>query len=738
MKTLLLLLAAAALVIVGVVAAGPIRGAFTAAGEAVSPDDTMSSEGAPADAGGVTLYQSGMHPWIITTEPGNCPICGMKLEPIDPAKLTGEIAIDPVVVQNIGVRTAEVVRGPAVQTLRTVGTVEVAEPNVHDVNLRVSGWIEDLFVDFEGAEVEAGEELFTLYSPQLYAAAEEYLLAVGGGGGGGGPDADDPLSGSARDRLLNLGLTQEQVDALEEAGTAERNVPIVSPAAGTVTQKHANEGMNVQPGMLVFRIVDLSTVWVQVTLYESQLQGVRPGQPATMTVAGLPGETFEGEVAFVDPTLDPRTRSVRARLVFQNPEDRLKPGMFADVTLRTKLAEEAVLAPREAVVETGTRKLVFVAKGGGRFEPREVETAGNVADGMVRIASGLEPGEDVVTSGQFLLDSEASVRSSLARMIDPGGGMGAPATPASSTMESMDAPSAEAVTPAVQAGIDRLAEAYLGVQAGLTRNEASGLGPVAEAAAAVAAAAEGRVAELAAAVAEAADGVPAGADAAAVRGAFDPLSLALIDLFETAPPSPSDGGPVRGVALPDGREELVAARRGDPQPLRPLDAHLRLGAADAAGTHRPRNHARSGRCRSGGRRGHGPVAEAYLALQENLTRNEPAGVTALANAARTLAGGADEPAAGLASAVAEAADRVPADADPAAVRGAFEEISHAVIALLEATPAGGGGDLAVAHCPMVDKDWLQAGTAIRNPYDPSMLSCGTVLRTLPEGAADAR
>ena len=588
MKTLLLLLVAAALVIVGVFAAGPIRGALSAAGDAVSPDEATVPGDAPADSGGVTLYQAGMHPWIITTEPGNCPICGMKLEPIDPAKLTGEIAIDPVVAQNIGVRTAEVIRGPAVQTLRTVGTVEVAEPNVHDVNLRVSGWIEELFVDFEGAEVEAGEELFTLYSPQLYAAAEEYLLAVGSGGGGG--DASDPLRGSARDRLLNLGLTQEQVDALKEAGTAERNVPIVSPATGTVTQKHANEGMNVEPGMLVFRIVDLSTVWVQVTLYESQLEGVRAGQPATMTVAGLPGETFEGEVAFVDPTLNPQTRSVRARLVFENPKDWLKPGMFADVTLRTKLAEEAVLAPREAVVDSGTRKLVFVAKGGGRFDPREVQTAGDVADGKVRIASGVEPGESVVTSGQFLLDSEASVRSSLARMIDPGAGVGAPATPASSAMEPLDAPAPDAVTPAVQAPLDRLAEAYLGVQEGLTRNETSGLGPVAEAAAAVAAAAEGRVAELAAAVAEAADGVPADADPAAVRGAFDPLSLAVIDLFEAAPPSPSDEGPY-----------------------------------------------------------------------------------------------------------------------------------------------------AVSYCPMVDKNWLQTGEAIRNPYDPTtMLTCGTVLRTLSEGAADAR
>ncbi|BAM04414.1 efflux RND transporter periplasmic adaptor subunit [Phycisphaera mikurensis] len=575
MKTFLLALAAVTLVLVGVLAGPPLRVALASWQDAPEP----AAEGGGAKA---QLWQSGMHPWIITTEPGNCPICGMKLEPIDPAKLTGEIAIDPVVVQNIGVRTAPVVRGPAVATLRTVGTVEVAEPNVHDVNLRVSGWIVDLFVDYEGAEVAAGDELFTLYSPQLYAAAEEFLLAAGGG------SADDPLRGSARDRLLNLGLTESQVDALREAGTTERNMPVVSPATGTVTEKMVNEGMNVQPGMRVFRIVDLSTVWVQVTLYESQLSGVEVGQPATLTVASLPGETFEGELSFIDPTLDPRTRAVQARLVFENPGNRLKPGMFADVTLRNVLAEEAVLAPREAVVKTGARELAFVAKGGGRFDPREVETAGDVADGRVRIASGLEPGENVVTSGQFLLDSEASVRASLARMV---GGEG-------------------------------------GVRARVPRPLGGGSGE-----------------------------------------AGNPQFLE-----DVAP----------------GREETV------------------------------------------------PLAKAYLQLQTNLTRNEPAGAPAVAEAARSLAAASDGRTAELAAAVAESADRVPADADLATVRGSFEAISLAAVELFEAAPPAGVGPLAVAHCPMVDKDWLQAGAAIRNPYDPSMLTCGTVLRTLPEGAADAR
>ena len=567
MRTFLLLLAAAALVLIGAFAGPPLRERLASWQERPEP----AAEGGGAKA---QLYQSGMHPWIITTEPGNCPICGMKLEPIDPAKLTGEIAIDPVVVQNIGVRTAPVVRGPAVRTLRTVGTVEVAEPNVHDVNLRVSGWIEELDSDFVGASVEAGERLFTLYSPQLQTAAEEYLLAL----------QSNALVDPARDRLLNLGLSETDVEAIAEAGSVDRNLPIRSPVTGTVTRKHANEGMNVEPGMLVFRIADLSTVWVQVTLYESQLDGVRPGQPATMTVAGIPGETFEGKVSFIDPTLDPATRSVRARLVFDNPGGRLKPGMFADATLRDVLAENAVLAPREAVVETGARKLVFVALGGGRFGPREVETGANVADGRVVVTEGLEAGEEVVTSGQFLLDSEASVRSSLARMVDPGGSGGSGGS-------------------------------------GVSRPQGGGEDSV------------------------------------------------------------SDTHPLEGVTP---------------------------GQSD-------------------------PVAEAFLALQENLTQNQPAGAAALAEAARSLAGEAEGSKADLATALAEAADRVPADADLATVRGVFEDLSLAAVELFEAAPPAGVGPLVVAHCPMVDKDWLQAGVGVRNPYDPSMLTCGTVLRTLAGG-----
>ncbi|MEE9404027.1 MAG: efflux RND transporter periplasmic adaptor subunit [Algisphaera sp.] len=450
------------------------------------------------------LYQSGMHPWIISTKPGNCPICGMKMEPIDPAKLTGEVTIDPTVVQNLGVRTSRVVSGPAVQTLRTVGTVEVAEPNVHDVNLRVSGWIEALDVNFVGAQVNAGDTLFTLYSPQLYAAQEEFLLAQSSHRS----DSDDSLLNSARDRLLNFGLTSHQIEAIAQAGTAQRNVSILSPAHGTVIDKHANAGMNVEPGMRVFRIADLSRVWVQVAVYESQLAGVQIGQSATMTVDALPGETFKGEVAFVDPTVDPQSRTARVRLAFDNPGDRLKPGLFANVTLTQPLAAQATLVLREAVIDTGTRQIVFVALGQGRFEPREVALGAHVANDHVVVTAGLVEGEKVVSSGQFLLDSEASMRASLARRVGANTKTSplphAPATTLESpkvvrppvvvsqktdhpteTAKNIDKPVEPPVAPLVEptapaaptetepiepAAIDTLITAYLALQQGLTQN----------------------------------------------------------------------------------------------------------------------------------------------------------------------------------------------------------------------------------------------------------------------------
>jgi RND family efflux transporter MFP subunit len=412
-------------ILIGVAFAGPLRGGLSYAagwlGFGHDHDDELVA--VTDDSGQVQYYTCGMHPWVILPNPGDCPICFMDLTPIDPNKFTGEIAIDPVIVQNMGVRVAPVVTGPLTKTIRTVGTIDYNERAVRDVNIKTPGWIEELHVDFVGAKVEAGEPLFELYSPQLYAAQEEYLLALKNEGQVGSdlsPDAGrgaTNLLEAARTRLEYFDITEQQVQALRESGEPTKTMTIESPHTGVVIAKHANEGMKVDPGMQAYRIADLSTVWALVTLYEYQLPYVVQGMKATMTLPYIPGQTFEGEVIYIYPYLDKKTREVQVRLEFDNKAGLLKPGMFVNVELENTLAAEKTLAPRSAIIDTGERQVAFVSRGEGKFEPRDVRLGVETGDGMVEIISGLKPGEMVVTSGQFLIDSESKIREALAKMI---------------------------------------------------------------------------------------------------------------------------------------------------------------------------------------------------------------------------------------------------------------------------------------------------------------------------------
>ena len=403
-------------ILIGVGFAGPLRSGLTTAGHWIGFGHDHEDEAVAVtdESGQVQYYTCGMHPWVILPKPGDCPICHMELTPIDPNKFTGEIAIDPVIVQNMGVRVQPVVTGPLTRTIRTVGTVDYNERAVRDVNIKTPGWIEKLHVDFVGARVKAGEPLFELYSPQLFAAQEEYLLAKRSAGTAG--EAKGLLE-AARTRLEYFDITDQQITALEAAGKTAKTMTIESPHTGVVIAKHANEGMKVDPGMQVFRIADLSTVWVLVTLYEYQLPYIETGMKATMSLPYIPGQTLEGEVIYIYPYLDKKTREVQVRLEFDNPNNLLKPGMFANVTLQNTLAAEKTLAPRSAVIDTGERQVAFVSRGEGKFEPRDVRLGVESGDGMVEIIAGLKPGEMVVTSGQFLIDSEAKMREALAKMI---------------------------------------------------------------------------------------------------------------------------------------------------------------------------------------------------------------------------------------------------------------------------------------------------------------------------------
>jgi Cu(I)/Ag(I) efflux system membrane fusion protein len=389
--------------------------------------ETAAPAQAEAPKGPKQYYTCGMHPWVVLPAPGDCPICHMKLVPLDPAKFTGQIVINPVMTQNIGVRTAPVTVGPVTRIIRTVGMVDYDENLVWDVNLKVAGWIEKLHVTYVGQPVEKGQPLFELYAPELYTAQEEYLLAVRGKAAAKGIDGAAPspelarmegdLVAAARKRLQNFDISDEQIAALEKSGKAAKTMTIRSPRKGLVIAKNVYEGMRVETAMQPFRIADHSKVWVLVTLYEYQLPFVEVGQKAVMTLPYLPGQTFEGKITYIYPHLDTELRQVKVRLEFDNADLLLKPGMFAAVELARTLARDRVLVPREAVTDTGLRQVAFVSLGEGRFEPRDVRVGAEAEGGMIEILDGLMAGEIVVTSGEFLLDSEARLREALAKMI---------------------------------------------------------------------------------------------------------------------------------------------------------------------------------------------------------------------------------------------------------------------------------------------------------------------------------
>lgn len=390
------------------------------------------------------LWTCGMHPQVVQDHPGECPICHMELTPLDSGSPGGAaggsaVLIDPVVVQNMGVRTAAVVEGPLRREVRVAGFVVEAEPLVHDVSLRVSGWIERLHAHTEGQHVERGEPLFELYSPQLQAAVEELIalrrrreasmrgVAAGNAAGTAAADAAadatvEALWQAARRRLLLFGVDEAEVARLARAEKAPASVTFHSPVSGNVTEKPVVEGASVEAGGKVLRIVDHSTVWIDARVFEQDLALVAVGQDVEARVAAQADKVYAGKVAFVHPHLDETTRTASVRMAVPNPDLDLRPGMFASVVLRAELAPQAVLAPREAVIDTGDRQVAFVVGvRPGEFEPRRVRTGWVAEGGNVQVVEGLSPGEEVVVSGQFLLDAESRLQDALRKFLSQRG-----------------------------------------------------------------------------------------------------------------------------------------------------------------------------------------------------------------------------------------------------------------------------------------------------------------------------
>jgi Cu(I)/Ag(I) efflux system membrane fusion protein len=377
------------------------------------------------------MWQCPMHPTIVRDHPGNCPICGMKLLNVDAAgdEHAGQasvgatpeglatVTIDPARQQLIGLKLAHVERARVAGSWRTTGRVAVDETRVHHVNVKFSGFIEHVHGDFVGRPVTKGEALFAIYSPELLAAQEEYVLALRTQSKlDRGDMARDgaALVASARRKLELLDVPESQIRALAKTGEPSRTVTIYSPASGVLTKKDVVPGMRVNAGDMPFEIVDLSHVWVLADAYESDLAHVAVGMRATLTLKAFPNRSFQGQVTFIDPLLDSQTRTAKVRIEFLNEGGELRPEMFGEVVLQGE-GHEGLRIPADAVIQSGTQSVVFVALGDGKFQPREIQL-GTGDSQHVEVLAGLEEGDAVVTRANFLIDSESRLRASLAAL----------------------------------------------------------------------------------------------------------------------------------------------------------------------------------------------------------------------------------------------------------------------------------------------------------------------------------
>lgn len=376
----------------------------------------------------IKYWVSPMDPTYIRDQPGKSPM-GMDLVPVyeeeggqkEPAST---IRIDPVTMQNMGIRLGRVERKELVKDIRTVGSIAFDETRIHTVNTKFNGWIEKLYVDFVGEDVKKGQPLFEIYSPELVTAQEEYLLAakqyksLKTSPYARIRDSARRLLEASSKRLRYWDLTHEQIQLLARTGKVKKTLTVYAPAGGVVTKKTAFEGHYVKEGELQYEIVDLSTVWVDVDVYEYELPWVRRGMAAEMDLAYIPGKRFRGKVLFIYPYLEPKTRTARLRLEFSNPGYQLKPGMYANIYLKSVIAKSGLVIPQEAVIDSGVRKRVFVSRGQGKFEARDVTLGVEGGDYLFEVIDGLEEGEQIVVSGQFMLDSESRLKEAVAKMLE--------------------------------------------------------------------------------------------------------------------------------------------------------------------------------------------------------------------------------------------------------------------------------------------------------------------------------
>ena len=421
-----------------------------------------------------TQYTCGMHPMVIVDEPGSCPICGMDLiplktsgsgsankaqsqqertikywvAPMDPSYIRDEpgkspmgmdlvpvyedqaaagslISIDPVTTQNMGVRTASVKRMDLSRSIRTVGLVAYSEPQQYAINTKIGGWIEKLYVNESGQQVEKGQPLLEIYSPDLVSAQEEFLLALKNRDAlaqSSFPEiaaSGQQLLEAARRRLQLWDISATQIARLEKNLQVEKTLTLHAPQKGVVSMKMVQEGQFAKPGTDLLTISDISKVWVQADIYESELPWIQVGQQATIILPFVSSKEVTAILDYIYPYMDPQTRTVKARFVIDNSDFELKPDMYVNVHLQTSPIQDALTVPAEAVLYSGKKTTVFVKRGAGKFEPRQIKTGIQDDQGNLQVVQGLLDGETVVTSAQFMFDSESKLREAIAKMREP-------------------------------------------------------------------------------------------------------------------------------------------------------------------------------------------------------------------------------------------------------------------------------------------------------------------------------
>jgi len=374
----------------------------------------------------IKYWAAPMDPTYIRNEPGKSPM-GMDLVPVyeDDAQSGSTISIDPVTAQNMGVRTAPVTRGEIFRRIRTVGLVGFDEPKQFSVNSKIAGWIEKLYVNETGQQVQKGQPLLEIYSPELVTAQEELILAKENLDALSGTQFPEIAKGAqrlleaSRRRLGLWDVSESQIAQIEQSGQSQKRLTLEAPYSGIVSKKLINEGMYIKPGMMLFEISDLSRVWVYADLYENELPFVKVGQKASVTLPYVGEKARTAKVTYLYPYVDPKTRTVKARLEFANPDLSLRPDMYVNVEIQAERRKNVLSIPSEAVLNSGEKKTVFVALGGGKFEPRLVKTGAQGDDGRLEIVEGVKEGEQVVTSAQFMFDSESRLREAINKMLEP-------------------------------------------------------------------------------------------------------------------------------------------------------------------------------------------------------------------------------------------------------------------------------------------------------------------------------